>query len=69
MTVFVGVEALIFVAKYNPDGTLAWAKKTVNGLLEHSALLNRGLGITTLSDDSVVIHGNIGKALWIAWNG
>ncbi len=42
----------IFVARYNPDGTLAWAKRAVctDG--------GRGNGITTLSDDSTVVTGD-----------
>ncbi|MCP4603523.1 MAG: hypothetical protein GY847_23895 [Proteobacteria bacterium] len=37
-----------FIARYNPDGTLAWAKK-VQGCFSH--------GITTLSDGSALITG------------
>jgi uncharacterized delta-60 repeat protein len=38
-----------FVARYNPDGTLAWAK--------HTAGVSNGYGITTLSDNSAVVTG------------
>jgi len=41
----------IFVARYNPDGTLAWAKRA-GGMTSE-----RGYGITTLSDDSTVVTG------------
>jgi len=41
----------IFVARYNPDGTLAWAKRAGGSGHEY------GLGITTLSDDSTVVTG------------
>ncbi|MFH1676635.1 MAG: hypothetical protein ABIC40_06375 [bacterium] len=43
----------IFIARYNPDGTLAWAK-SAGGTSE-----DRGLAVTALSDDSVVITGHI----------
>ncbi len=42
----------IFVARYNPDGTLAWAKRA-GGTGD-----NYGRGITSLSDDSTVVTGN-----------
>jgi len=42
----------IFVARYNPDGTLAWAKSA------GGETLNSGRGITTLSDDSTVVTGS-----------
>ncbi len=41
----------IFIAKYNPDGTLAWAK-SAGGTDE-----DVGAGITSLSDESAVITG------------
>ncbi len=41
----------IFVARYNPDGTLIWAKRAGGTNYE------RGYGITTLSDDSTVVTG------------
>ncbi len=41
----------IFIARYNPDGTLAWAKRA--GAYENDS----GMGITTLSDDSAVATG------------
>jgi uncharacterized delta-60 repeat protein len=45
----------IFIARYNPDGTLKWAKRA-GGLLDFDC----GFGITTLSDDSTVGTGNFG---------
>jgi len=42
----------IFVARYNPDGTLAWAKSTGN------VLWDAGAGITSFSDGSVAVTGN-----------
>jgi len=42
----------IFVARYNPDGTLAWAKRAGG-----TAYLDRGNGITALSDDSTIVTG------------
>ena len=47
-------ELDIFVARYNPDGTLAWVKRA--GGTES----DRGHGITTLSDDSTVVTGSFG---------
>jgi hypothetical protein len=44
----------IFIACYNPDGTLAWARRDGGNELEKS------LAITTLSDDSFVITGGFG---------
>jgi len=44
----------IFIAKYNPDGTLAWAKR------QGGTELEKPLGMTTLSDDSFVISGLFG---------
>ena len=41
----------IFVARYNPDGTLAWAKRS------GGTNWDEGYGITTLSDDSTVMTG------------
>ncbi len=41
----------IFLARYNPDGTLAWAKKS------GGAWYDEGMGITALSDDSTVVTG------------
>jgi uncharacterized delta-60 repeat protein len=42
----------IFIARYSPDGTLAWAKQA-GGSSEDC-----GYGITTLSDDSIVVTGS-----------
>jgi uncharacterized delta-60 repeat protein len=41
----------MFLARYNPDGTLAWVKN-VDGSMD-----NEGYGITVLSDDSIVVTG------------
>jgi len=41
----------IFVARYNPDGTLQWAKKA------GEKGYDEGYGITALTDDSIVITG------------
>ena len=47
----------IFVARYNPDGTLAWAKHAGGTMDDY------GYGITALSDDSTVVTGTyIGSA-------
>jgi len=44
-------EQDIFVAQYNPDGSLAWAKRAGGSAREY------GFGITTLSDNSTVLTG------------
>ena len=44
----------IFIARYNPDGTLAWTKR-VGGI--ESDARECGNGISTLSDDSTVVTG------------
>jgi hypothetical protein len=41
----------IFVARFNPDGSLAWAKQA------GGSGSNKGYGITTLSDNSTVVTG------------
>jgi len=41
----------IFVARYNPDGTLAWVKRA-GGIID-----DWGVGVTTLSDDSTIVTG------------
>ena len=46
----------IFIARYNPDGTLDWAK---NAGLGDNPLSNEGFGITTLSDNSTVLTGYV----------
>jgi hypothetical protein len=45
-------ESDIFIARYTPDGTLAWAKRA-GGISDDD-----GRGITALSDDSTVVTGN-----------
>jgi len=42
----------IFIAQYNPDGSLAWAKRAGGADGEY------GSGITSLSDNSTVVTGN-----------
>jgi uncharacterized delta-60 repeat protein len=42
----------IFIARYNPDGSLVWAKRA-GGI----SYIDEGCGITTLSDNSVVVTG------------
>jgi hypothetical protein len=44
----------IFIARYNPDGTLAWAKRAGGA---SSYYEDSGNGITTLSDNSTVVTG------------
>ncbi|MCX6647040.1 MAG: PKD domain-containing protein, partial [bacterium] len=51
----------IFVARYNPDGTLAWAKRA-GGPFDR----DRGSGITTLSDNSTVVTGTFYKSATFA---
>jgi uncharacterized delta-60 repeat protein len=46
----------IFIARYNPDGTLAWAKHAGGSDGDF------GNGITTLSDDSTVVTGRYSDA-------
>ena len=45
----------IFIARYNPDGTLLWAKGAGGTRSE-----DEGTGITRLTDDSLVITGSFG---------
>ncbi|MCX6647663.1 MAG: PKD domain-containing protein [bacterium] len=42
----------IFIARYNPDGTLVWAKRA------GGAEWDDGFGITALSDNSIVVTGD-----------
>ena len=46
----------IFIACFNPGGTLAWAKRA------GGAGSDRGYGITTLSDNSTVVTGHFGES-------
>jgi len=43
----------IFIARYNLDGTLAWAKQAGGSMYDY------GYDITTLSDNSIMVTGNI----------
>ncbi|TET35004.1 MAG: hypothetical protein E3J72_12780 [Planctomycetota bacterium] len=45
----------IFIAQYNPDGTLAWAKSAGSGGFDY------GRGISALSDGSALVTGNFGS--------
>jgi uncharacterized delta-60 repeat protein len=47
----------VFIARYNPDGTLAWAK-SVGGVFYNDI----GYGITTLLDNSIVVTGKFGES-------
>jgi uncharacterized delta-60 repeat protein len=47
----------IFIARYNPDGTLAWAKRA-GGASGNAWSPETGYGITTLSDNSTVVTGS-----------
>ncbi|MCX6646286.1 MAG: hypothetical protein NTY09_08010, partial [bacterium] len=44
----------IFIARYNPDGSLAWAKRAGP---DSNAYYDEGYGITALSDNSTVVTG------------
>jgi uncharacterized delta-60 repeat protein len=46
----------IFIAQYKPDGTLAWVVQA--GGADH----DEGLGITDLSDNSIVVTGNFNNS-------
>ncbi|MCX6647279.1 MAG: hypothetical protein NTY09_13115 [bacterium] len=46
----------IFIARYNPDGTLAWVKQAGGPGNDY------GIGITTLSDNSIVVTGMFGDS-------
>ncbi|MCX6644872.1 MAG: PKD domain-containing protein [bacterium] len=49
----------IFIARYNPDGTLAWVKRA-GGPGDDAYSTDKGFGITTLSDNSTVVTGQFG---------
>ena len=51
-------DADIFIARYNPDGNLAWAKQAGGGARD------LGYGTTTLSDNSTVVIGTFGGFYW-----
>jgi len=46
----------IFIAKYNPNGTLAWAKRA------GGSSIDEGRGITTLSDNIIVVTGRFSES-------
>ncbi len=46
----------VFIARYNPDGNLAWAKRAGGTSRDH------GEGITTLSDNSTVVAGRFASS-------
>ena len=49
-------EKDLFIARYNPDGSLLWAKLAGGSGWDH------GLGITTLSDNSIVVTGSFANS-------
>jgi len=51
----------IFIARYNPDGSLAWVKKAGG-----PNATDMGQGITVLSDDSVVVTGYFNHSITFA---
>jgi uncharacterized delta-60 repeat protein len=53
-TILTAPNAGIFVARYNPDSTLAWAKRAGGESVDS---YDEGYGITALSDYSVVVTG------------
>ncbi len=58
-TTLVSAEVDIFVARYNADGTLAWAKRAGGGSLD------LGTGISTFSDGSSIMTGSfLGNAIF-----
>ncbi len=50
-----------YVARYTPDGTLAWAKRAVGEYFYNSEYTQRGAAVTALSDDSVIATGVFGN--------
>ncbi len=51
------VHGTFFIARYNPDGTLAWAKRAIGEPSYNNEYTQRGHAVTALSDDSVVATG------------
>jgi uncharacterized delta-60 repeat protein len=47
----------IFITQYNPDGSLAWAKRIGGTYTDYA------FGVTALSDDSTVVAGSIGSTV------
>lgn len=47
----------VFIARYNTNGTLAWAKRA-GGASDY----DRGYGITALTDDTVIVTGTFAEA-------
>jgi len=46
-----------YIAKYNPDGTLAWAKRAIGEPYYNQEHTQRGHAVTALSDDSIIVAG------------
>ncbi|MCX6645337.1 MAG: hypothetical protein NTY09_03115, partial [bacterium] len=51
-------ERDIFIARYNPDSTLAWAKRA-----GRASAWAEGKGITALIDNSIVVTGNFNESV------
>jgi uncharacterized delta-60 repeat protein len=52
----------MFIARYNPDGTLAWAKRAGGTNYDY------GSGITALSDDSLIVTGDFQATATFGYN-
>jgi hypothetical protein len=50
-----------FIAKYNPDGILEWAKQAKGEPFYNNEYTQRGSEVTALSDDSIVATGVFGN--------
>ncbi len=51
------VNGSFYVASYNPDGSLAWAKRAVGQPSYNNEHTQRGSAVAALSDDSVIVTG------------